>query len=80
MLNGDFKPGFKVGHFVKDLGIAMTEARKMHISLPGLALAEQFYVATVAHGRGEQGTQALLLALAELSDIDWTVEEGGGLI
>ena len=39
MLKRDFEPGFYVEHFVKDLGIAMEEARKMQISLPGLALA-----------------------------------------
>lgn len=77
ILNGDFKPGFKVNHFVKDLGIALAEARKMSLSLPGLALAEQLYVATKAQGRGEQGTHALALSLAELSHLDWPVDRGG---
>jgi 3-hydroxyisobutyrate dehydrogenase len=71
MLNGDFAPGFLVEHFVKDMGIALAEAKRMHLSLPGLALAEQLYVALIAQGGGRRGTQALLLALASLSDIDW---------
>ena len=62
-LRGDFEPGFKVDHFIKDLGIALAEARRMDLALPGLALAEQLYVATRAHGRGRSGTHALLLAL-----------------
>jgi 3-hydroxyisobutyrate dehydrogenase len=72
MLSGDFEPGFFVEHFVKDMGIALAEARRMRLALPGLALAEQLYVALVAQGGGRKGTQALLLALASLSDLDWS--------
>ena len=70
-LRGDFAPGFKVDHFIKDLGIALAEARAMNLALPGLALAEQLYVAAAAQGRGQRGTHALLLALAELSAARW---------
>jgi len=70
-LHGDFAPGFKVDHFIKDLGIALAEARRMDLALPGLALAEQLYIATRAQGRGQRGTHALLLALAALSDVEW---------
>ena len=70
-LRGDFEPGFKVDHFIKDLGIALAEARRMELSLPGLALAEQLYVAASAQGRGQKGTHALVLALAQLSSVDW---------
>jgi 3-hydroxyisobutyrate dehydrogenase len=71
MLAGDFEPGFTVDHFVKDMGIALSEARRMRLSVPGLALAEQLYVALSGQGYGRKGTQALVLALARLSDIDW---------
>ncbi len=70
-LRGDFEPGFKIDHFIKDLGIALAEARRMKLALPGLALAEQLYVAASAQGRGQKGTHALVLALAELSRVDW---------
>ncbi|HTT89115.1 MAG TPA: NAD(P)-dependent oxidoreductase [Acidimicrobiales bacterium] len=70
-LRGDFEPGFKIDHFIKDLGIALEEARRMKLSLPGLALAEQLYIAASAQGRGQKGTHALVLALAQLSDVDW---------
>ncbi|MDG2206350.1 MAG: NAD(P)-dependent oxidoreductase [Pirellulales bacterium] len=79
ILRGDFKPGFFVHHFIKDMGIALGEARRMQISLPGLALAEQLYVALAAQGHQNSGTQALQLALAQLSGIDWNardVQEG----
>ena len=41
------------------------------LALPGLALAEQLYVALQAQGHGRKGTHSLILALASLSDIDW---------
>lgn len=74
-LRGDFEPGFKVDHFIKDLGIALEEARRMKLSLPGLALAEQLYIAASAQGRGQKGTHALVLTLAQLSDIEWKTSE-----
>ncbi|HTW13023.1 MAG TPA: NAD(P)-dependent oxidoreductase [Solirubrobacteraceae bacterium] len=76
MLAGDFEPGFVVDHFIKDMGIALAEARRMRLSVPGLALAEQLYVALSAQGYGRKGTQALVLALARLSDIDWSGATG----
>jgi 3-hydroxyisobutyrate dehydrogenase len=71
MLSGDFDPGFVVEHFVKDMGIALAEARRMNLSLPGLALAQQLYVALTAQGMGRRGTHSLILALASLSDVEW---------
>jgi 3-hydroxyisobutyrate dehydrogenase len=72
MLAGDDAPGFQVDHFVKDMALALAEARRMHLSLPGLALAEQLYVALQAQGRGRDGTQTLVHAVASLSGIDWS--------
>ena len=59
----DFAPGFMVNHFIKDLGIALDEARAMKLNLPGLLLAKSLYEDVRAMGFGENGTQALLLAL-----------------
>ncbi len=70
-INGDFAPGFFVEHFIKDMGIALAEAERMQIALPGLALAKQLYVALAAQGHARSGTQALLLALAQISQVDW---------
>ena len=68
ILARDFEPGFFVDHFVKDIGLALVEARRMRLELPGLALAEQLYVALQAQGHGRSGTQALVLALARLAE------------
>lgn len=69
MLARNFEPGFYVEHFIKDMGIALAEAERMNLCLPGLALAKQLYEAVRAQGYGRKGTQALLLALETISGI-----------
>jgi 3-hydroxyisobutyrate dehydrogenase len=71
VINRRFEPGFFVEHFLKDMNIALSESRRMGLALPGLALAEQLYRAVQAQGHGRDGTHALMLALANLSGIDW---------
>jgi len=71
MIGNNFDPGFFVEHFMKDMGIALAEARRMNLALPGLALAHQLYTAVTAQGGARNGTQALMLALAKLSGVDW---------
>ncbi len=66
-LRGDFKPGFYVEHFLKDIRIALKEARRMKIATPGLKLAEELYQKVVESGGGKLGTQALYLALERMS-------------
>jgi 3-hydroxyisobutyrate dehydrogenase len=68
ILQRDFDPGFFVEHFIKDMGIALDEARRMGIALPGLALVNQLYLAVNAQGHGKLGTQALMLALEQLAN------------
>ena len=67
IVKGDFAPGFYIRHFVKDMGIALLEARKMKLSLPGLALVNQFYTAAMAEGMEMEGTQALYKVLDRLN-------------
>lgn len=67
IIRRDFDPGFFVEHFIKDMGIALDEARRMGIVLPGLALVHQLYLAVQAQGHGRDGTHALMLALESLS-------------
>src|SRR5215470_13195360 len=69
IIKRDFEPGFFVEHFIKDMGIALDEAKRMGIVLPGLALANQLYLAVKAQGYGRKGTHALMLALEQLSNV-----------
>jgi 3-hydroxyisobutyrate dehydrogenase len=71
MMANNFDPGFFVTHFLKDMRIALDEAARMGLALPGLALAEQLYQAAAAQGNARNGTHSLMLALASLSGIDW---------
>jgi 3-hydroxyisobutyrate dehydrogenase len=71
VVDGNFAPGFAVDHLVKDLGIALAEAKRARLALPGLALAHQLYIALQAQSRGRNGTQALVYALASLSGLSW---------
>ena len=70
VLKRDFNPGFFVEHFIKDMGIALAEAKQMKLSLPGLALVHQLYLAVEAKGNGRLGTQALTLALEQMSGLE----------
>jgi len=67
MLKRNFEPGFFVEHFVKDMEIALDECKRMELSLPGLALSHQLYVALKAQGHAKKGTQGLLLVLEQLN-------------
>ncbi len=71
IIANNFEPGFFVEHFLKDMRIALAEADRMGLALPGLALAKQLYTALQAQGHGRDGTHALQLALATLSGLDW---------
>jgi 3-hydroxyisobutyrate dehydrogenase len=70
MLRRDFAPGFIVDHYIKDLRIALEEARRMKLQLPGLELAEHLYTKLQGLGHGRSGTHALLLALEQMSGIE----------
>ncbi len=67
IVNNDFNPGFYIKHFVKDMGIALAEAERMKIALPGLALAHQFYVSAIAQGYENLGTQGLYKVIHDMN-------------
>ena len=69
IIKGDFEPGFYVEHFIKDMGIALAEAKQMGLVVPGLALTHQLYLAVQAQGMGRKGTQSLILALEHIAGI-----------
>jgi 3-hydroxyisobutyrate dehydrogenase len=71
IIDGNFAPGFMVEHFIKDMGIALAESKRMGLSMPGLALAHQLYISLAARGHKRDGTHALELALASMAGLDW---------
>ncbi len=67
---GNFEPGFFIKHFVKDMGIALKEAKLMNLALPGLALAYQFYMYAMALGLENLGSQGLYKVLGKMNGLD----------
>ncbi|MGV3463882.1 MAG: NAD(P)-dependent oxidoreductase [Heyndrickxia sp.] len=60
ILADDYSPGFFIKHFIKDMKIALEEAEKMNLPLPGLALAKKMYEELAEQGEENNGTQALI--------------------
>ncbi|TFG14929.1 MAG: NAD(P)-dependent oxidoreductase [Promethearchaeota archaeon] len=69
IVKNNFDPGFFIKHFIKDMGIALKEAKQMSLSLPGLALAYQFYIAAEALGLDNLGTQGLYKVFEKMNGI-----------
>jgi 3-hydroxyisobutyrate dehydrogenase len=69
IVKGDFEPGFYVEHYVKDMGIALNECKKMNIKLSGLELVYSYYEIMMKDGLAKKGTQGLYLALEKLNGI-----------
>lgn len=59
MINGNFEPGFYIKHFIKDMKIALDEAKRMDMEVPGLSLALSLYEQLAGKGEENSGTQAL---------------------
>ncbi len=63
--SGDFAPGFKIAHQIKDLRLALEAAEEVGQKLPGvrLVLENLQHVQNTLPDGGEKGTQALITAL-----------------
>ena len=59
ILKGDFKPGFFIHHFIKDMRLALEECEKMNIKLPGLETTYEVYNELEEEVRNTNGTQAI---------------------
>lgn len=70
MLERDFRPGFKVAHQQKDLRLALELAGSLSVPLPGTSLVRQLFAAVEAQGLENEGTQALVIALERLADVE----------
>ena len=60
MINEDFRPGFYIKHFIKDMKIAAEEAENWGLELPGLRLSLKMYEELAAQGYQDKGTQTLI--------------------
>ncbi|MDX8046332.1 NAD(P)-dependent oxidoreductase [Gracilibacillus sp. S3-1-1] len=60
MIKGDSDPGFYIKHFIKDMKIALSNAKNLGIQTPGLALSLELYEVLAEKGLEDRGTQALI--------------------
>jgi len=60
MIKGDLEPGFYLKHFIKDMKIAIDEAERMNLDLPGVKLSKELYNTLLEKGYGDKGTQSLI--------------------
>ncbi|WP_066187525.1 NAD(P)-dependent oxidoreductase [Gracilibacillus timonensis] len=60
MIKNDTDPGFYIKHFIKDMKIALQNAKKLGLDTPGLALSLELYEELAARGMEDRGTQALI--------------------
>ncbi len=67
-LRGDFAPGFMVDLQQKDLRLVLETAASTGTVMPGVALVNQVLRMLQARGRGGEGTQAIVEAVAMLSE------------
>jgi len=63
MLNGTFNPGFRIRLHEKDLNLALSAAKDLHLSLPNTAIAQQMFASCMAHGAGELDHSGMILAI-----------------
>ena len=70
ILNGDYTPLSAVSIFVKDLGIVLDSARKMHFPAPLTAAAHQLYLAAAGAGLAGEDDSAVVKVYQQLSGIE----------
>jgi len=69
IIEGNYKPGFKVRLHRKDMNIALQTGRALSVPLPGSALVATQMDAMLAQGNGDLDHSALALFLQQLSNV-----------
>ncbi len=68
MIKRTFDPGFRIGLHQKDLNLALQNARKMGLSLPNTATAQELFNSCAANGDGQKDHSALVTALERMAN------------
>ena len=68
MIKRTFDPGFRIELHQKDLSLALSNARKMGVSLPNTATAQELFNACRAHGGAKWDHSAMVRALEALAN------------
>jgi 2-hydroxy-3-oxopropionate reductase len=68
MIQRRFEPGFRIQLHQKDLNLALSAARSLHLSLPNTATCQELFNACAAHGGEAWDHSAMVKALEWLAD------------
>ena len=68
MIKRTFDPGFRIRLHQKDLNLALESARKMGMSLPNTATAQELFNSMAAHGGSDLDHSALVQALERMAN------------
>ena len=68
MIKRTFEPGFRIELHQKDLNLALANARKLGVSLPNTATAQELFNACVAHGGAKWDHSGMVRALEGLAN------------
>jgi 2-hydroxy-3-oxopropionate reductase len=68
MIQRRFEPGFRIRLHQKDLNLALSAARSLHLSLPNTATCQELFNACAAHGGDAWDHSAMVKALEWLAD------------
>ena len=68
MIKRTFDPGFRIELHQKDLNLALSNARKLGLSLPNTATAQELFNACAAHGGSGWDHSAMVRALEKLAN------------
>jgi len=63
-----FDPGFRIELHSKDLNLALSNARKMGISLPNTAIAQEMFNSCIGNGDAKKDHSALVTALERMAN------------
>ena len=70
MVKRTFNPGFRIELHQKDLNLALTAARKMGVSLPNTATAQELFNACAAHGGKAWDHSGMVRALETMANFE----------
>ncbi len=68
MIKRTFDPGFRIALHQKDLNLALSNARKLQMSLPNTATAQELFNSVAAQGDEGLDHSAMVLALEKLAE------------
>jgi 2-hydroxy-3-oxopropionate reductase len=70
MIKRTFQPGFRIELHQKDLGLALSNARQLRLSLPNTATAQELFNSCAAHGGSGWDHSALVRALEMMAHFE----------